>query len=180
MSDYDVVLLVETGLSELDVSQVRSLHTALPDPVTYHVLLPVDDAAVRVEGAVGALGTSADPVPPTDLYRAEDVADLADEVVAQAKEMLDRTVAALQGAGASAEGELVSVDPIDGLATKADQVGAAEVIVLTTPHVVQEFFHVDWGSKARRRLGVPVLHLLERETFDQQAERYGDEGVTGY
>ncbi|UMG93491.1 hypothetical protein [Nocardioides sp. TF02-7] len=49
--------------------------------------------------------------------------------------------------------------------------------MLTRPHVVAEFFHVDWTSRARRRLGVPVLHLLEHETFDEQAG--GGEGVSG-
>ncbi|GGF36732.1 hypothetical protein GCM10011519_07850 [Marmoricola endophyticus] len=181
MSTYDVVLLIETGLSELDVRQVRSLHTELPDPVAYHVLLPVDDAAARVEGAVGALGSPAEPVTPSAVYRPEDVADLQQGVEAEARRVLDETVAALRGAdGVTADGDLVTVDPIDALATKANEVEAAEVIVLTSPHVVKEFFHVDWASRAERRLDVPVLHLLERETFDQQAERYGDEGVTGY
>ena len=49
--------------------------------------------------------------------------------------------------------------------------------MLTRPHVVAEFFHVDWTSRARRKLGVPVLHLLEHENFDEQAG--GGEGVTG-
>ena len=74
-------------------------------------------------------------------------------------------------------GESVTADPIDALAAKVKDVGAAEVIVLTRPHVVAEFFHLDWTSKARRKLGVPVLHLLEHERFDEQAG--GGEGVTG-
>ena len=57
------------------------------------------------------------------------------------------------------------------------EVGAAEVIVLTRPHVVAEFFHMDWTSRARRKLGVPVLHLLEHENFDEQAG--SGEGITG-
>ena len=57
------------------------------------------------------------------------------------------------------------------------EVNAAEAIILTRPHVVSEFFHLDWTSRARRKLGVPVLHLLEHETFDEQAG--GGEGVTG-
>ena len=56
-------------------------------------------------------------------------------------------------------------------------VDAREVIILTRPHVVAEFFHVDWTSRARRKIGVPVLHLLEHENFDEQAG--GGEGVTG-
>ena len=35
--------------------------------------------------------------------------------------------------------------------------------------MVSEFFHVDWTSRARRKIGVPVLHLLEHENFDEQA-----------
>ena len=44
--------------------------------------------------------------------------------------------------------------------------------------MVAEFFHVDWTSRARRKLGVPVLHLIEHENFDEQASGSG-EGVTG-
>ncbi|MEJ7707076.1 MAG: hypothetical protein WKF82_07205 [Nocardioidaceae bacterium] len=40
---------------------------------------------------------------------------------------------------------------------------ANEVIVMTRPHVVQEFLHLDWTSKARRHLKVPVLHLIEHQ-----------------
>ena len=43
--------------------------------------------------------------------------------------------------------------------------------------MVSEFFHLDWTSRARRKIGVPVLHLLEHENFDEQAG--GGEGVTG-
>jgi hypothetical protein len=48
---------------------------------------------------------------------------------------------------------------------------------MTRPHVVQEFLHMDWTHKARRRLGVPVLHLVEHEPLD--AEAGPGEGVTG-
>ena len=44
---YDVVLLVEQALSAADAAQVRSLHEGLDEPVDYHVLLPVEDAAAR-------------------------------------------------------------------------------------------------------------------------------------
>ena len=64
------------------------------------------------------------------------------------------------------------------LVARAREVDAREVIVLTRPHVVAELFHVDWNSRARRKLGVPVLHLLEHENFDEQA---GDgEGISGF
>ena len=76
-----------------------------------------------------------------------------------------------------AVGEVVSADPIEALRDKVTAVDAREAIILTRPHVVAEFFHVDWTSRARRKLGVPVLHLLEHENFDQQAGE--GEGITG-
>ena len=61
---------------------------------------------------------------------------------------------------------------LDALAKSVVQHQAAEVIVLTRPHLVSEFFHVDWTSKARRRLGVPLLHLVEIGVDDD-----GSDGV---
>ena len=55
---YDVVLLVEQPLSVEDAAQVRSLHQDVEEPVRYHVLLPVDDAAARVESAMGSIAAS--------------------------------------------------------------------------------------------------------------------------
>ena len=48
---------------------------------------------------------------------------------------------------------------------------------MTRPHVIEEFLHIDWASKARRKLGVPVLHLVEHEPLD--AEAGTGQGITG-
>ena len=48
---YDVVLLVEQALTAADAVQVRSLHAEIEDPVVYHVLIPLEDAAARVEAS---------------------------------------------------------------------------------------------------------------------------------
>src|SRR3990170_1691071 len=120
---YDVVLLIEQPLSRQDAKQVLGLHDEIEEHVRYHVLLPVEDAAARIESAMGSLAAS------------------------------------------------------DALASKVAAVDAREAIILTRPHVVSEFFHLDWTSRARRKIGVPVLHLLERENFDEQAG--GGEGVSG-
>src|SRR6478752_8975924 len=53
---YDVVLLVEQALTPADAAQVRSLHAEIEDPVVYHVLLPLEDAAARIEASLGTLG----------------------------------------------------------------------------------------------------------------------------
>ena len=100
------------------------------------------------------------------------------DVIAPASDAdLAACVAALEAAGAQAHGVVTTEPPVDALIAKVAEVDAREAIILTRPHVVAEFFHVDWSSRARRKLGVPVLHLIEQETFDEQAG--GGEGVTG-
>jgi hypothetical protein len=174
---YDVVLLVEQPLSARDAQQVTELHTDYDEPVAYHVLLPVEDAAARVETAMGALTSGDTLVAAPMMLDQDEVAQMQRELLDQARADLATCVSSLQAAGGTASGDLVTAEPIEALAAKVAEVSAAEVIVLTRPHVVSEFFHVDWTSRARRKLGVPVLHLLEHETFDEQAG--GGEGVSG-
>ncbi len=176
-STYDVVLLVEQALSDQDARQVRSLHEDIPDPVRYHVLLPVEDAAGQIESAMGALATGDAMIAPPMLMDPEEMAEIQQELLDDARGQVTSSLACLETAGATATGECVTAEPIDALAAKVKEVAAAEVIVLTRPHVVAEFFHVDWTSRARRKLGVPVLHLLEHENFDEQAG--AGEGVSG-
>jgi len=173
---YTVVLLVEQALTAADAAQVRSLHEGLDAEVHYHVLLPVEDAAARVEAAMGAIGTDTLPAPtmPLDV---EEVEALREETERESADALRQTLEALRAAGATAEGEVVDDDPIEALADVVARVDGGEAIILTRSHVVQEFFHVDWSSRARRKIGVPILHLLEHENFDEQAG--AGEGVTG-
>lgn len=171
MADYDVVLLVEQKLTSQDALQVRSLHEGLEDPVTYHVLLPLDDAAARVEASLGSLSGGellASPgLPMADV----DLEAVREDASVRSQEELTASVAALEAAGATvASSAVVTGSPVDELAAKVAAVDGREAIVLTEPHVVAEFFHLDWTSQARRKLGVPVLHLLEHQTFDEQAE----------
>jgi hypothetical protein len=173
---YTVVLLVEQALTAADAAQVQSLHEELDAEVRYHVLLPVEDAAARVEAALGAIGGDT-LVSPSAPVSAEDLETVREESERQSNDDLATTLAALAGAGASAEGEVVEDDPIDALADAVSKLDGREAIILTRSHVVAEFFHVDWSSRARRKIGVPVLHLLEHENFDEQAG--AGEGVTG-
>jgi hypothetical protein len=177
MSDYDVVLLVEQALTAQDAQQVRSLHEEIEDPVLYHVLVPVEDSAARIESGMGTLATGEVLSAPTLLSDPESLESLRNDLLDVARDAVKASVAAIEAAGGRATGELVTVDPIQGLASKVAEVDAREAIILTRPHVVSEFFHLDWTSRARRKLGVPVLHLLERETFDEQAGE--GEGISG-
>jgi hypothetical protein len=175
---YDVVLLIEQPLSTLDSRQVRGLHEEVEQPVRYHVLLPVEDAAARVESAMGSVATSEVIVTPSLAMDDQQLEETQRALLERARAELSACLDRLHEAGADAVGEIVSVDPIDALAAKVSEVDGREAIILTRPHVVAEFFHLDWTSRARRKIGVPVLHLLEHESFDEQAGG-GGEGVTG-
>ena len=178
MADYDVVLLIEQELSPADAAQVRSLHEGLDDPVTYHVLLPLEDAAARIEASMGSLSGGEMIASPAMAMSDVDLEAVRQDCEDRSAAELRRTVAALQAAGATIGSSTVVTDPpIDALAAKVTEVDGREAIILTRPHVVAEFFHLDWTSRARRKIGVPVLHLLEHENFDEQSG--GGEGVTG-
>jgi hypothetical protein len=178
MSDYDVVLLVEQALSSRDATQVRGLHDSIEEPVTYHVLVPVEDSATQIESGMGALAGGEVLATPTMFMDPETIDEIKHELLDTARAAVRDSVAHLEGAGGKAVGDIVSVDPIQALAKKVADVDAREAIILTRPHVVSEFFHLDWTSRARRKLGVPVLHLLEHETFDEQAGE--GEGISGF
>ena len=178
MSGYDVILLAEQPFTAVDAVNVRSLHEDIQEPVLYHVLLPVEDASSRVEGAMGSLATGEVLATPAVAVGDADLEGLRKELLDNCRAGVDATVKEIEAAGGSAVGEPVTNDPIRALIAKVAEVDAREVIILTRPHVVSEFFHVDWTSRARRKLGVPVLHLLEHENFDEQA---GDgEGISGF
>ena len=175
---YDVVLLVEQALTEADAQQVLSLHEGIDEEkVVYHVLLPLEDAAARIESAMGSLAAGEVISSPAMVMSDVDIEAVRRDCQERSDRDLAETVHALEKAGATVRGKVVSEPPIDALARSVTEVDGREAIILTRPHVVAEFFHVDWTSRARRRIGVPVLHLLEHENFDEQAG--GGEGVTG-
>jgi hypothetical protein len=174
---YDVVLLVEQALSAGDARQVLSLHENLEEPVVYHVLLPVEDAAARIEASMGTLAGGELMGNPTLGLNEVDVDAVRKDSEERSHQDLTETLRVLREAGGTADGRIVGEPPIEALAAEVKSVDGREAIILTRSHVVQEFFHVDWTSRARRKIGVPVLHLLELENFDEQAG--GGEGVTG-
>ena len=175
---YDVVLLVEQALTPADAKQVRSLHSEIEDPVVYHVLLPLEDAAARIEASLGTLGAGDLMAAPALAMNDVDIEALRRECEEHSSSDLQQTLIALRDAGGTAHGKVVTEPPVDALARCVEAVDGREAIILTRSHVVAEFFHVDWTSRARRKLGVPVLHLIEHENFDEQASGSG-EGVTG-
>ena len=174
---YNVVLLVEQALSAEDAEQVRSLHSGLEQPVSYFVLQPIEDAAAKVEAALGSLSAGEFAAAPMVVMNDVDLDEVRKDCAERSNQALDETVARLSETGAEVTGCVTSKAPIEALTEAVKNRDAQEAIILTRPHLVAEFFHVDWTSRARRKLGVPVLHLLERETLADEAGK--GEGISG-
>ncbi len=160
---YDVVVLVEHEIDQVDAAQLRALHEGIDEQVCYHVLLPVEDPARGVEGAMGALSTGEVFVAPPVTVPGDGDEQLRDELLTECRARVRSSVAALEATGACATGSPVCQEPVQALQDQVARLDAREVIIVTRPHLVREFFHLDWTSRAERRLRVPVLHLLEHQ-----------------
>ncbi|GAB1338507.1 hypothetical protein ACE1SV_50970 [Streptomyces sp. E-15] len=151
---FTSVLMIEKALTSADVEFVTTLHG--DEPVSFYVLLqPRGDQADRLLRAIDdiALGELDEAV-------REGETPEGNEARSVGRQALDVSLQALLGAGSRAEGRLVEDHPLEALKALVAEVGADEVIVLTDPHYVEEFFHRDWASRARHKVGVPVLKLF--------------------
>jgi hypothetical protein len=174
---YKVVVLAEQAMSAGDAAEVVSLHDGIEETRHYHILIPCENAQLQVEAALGSLAASETLAAPAIVGSEVDTAEAQRHIDEQAHTAVSVSIAAVQATGHEASGEFSSEHPIDCLARVVSDQRANEVIVMTRPHVVQEFLHMDWASKARRKIGVPVLHLVEHEPLD--AESATGQGITG-
>ena len=161
---YSVALLIERKLEPIDADQVIALHEGLSEPVSYHVLLPIETSAAIMSASLSSLG-GGEIIPVTS---GDDLAEVSAEIKRLGQDELDASVNLLRERGVNVTGQLTEKDPVDALLELVSDSDAAEAIILTEPHVIAEFFHVDWTSRARRRLDVPTLHLLEHLPFSAQ------------
>ncbi|MGW6137955.1 indole-3-glycerol phosphate synthase [Streptomyces sp. NPDC055144] len=151
---FTSVLMIEKALTSADVEFVTTLHG--DEGVAFHVLLqPRGDQADRLLRAIDdvAMGELDDAAKEKDVPEGPDATEPGEQA-------LQVSLTALHQAGCEAEGRLVEDHPLDALKSLVDEISADEVIVLTDPHYVEEFFHRDWASRARHKVGVPVLKLF--------------------
>ncbi|MCW2841407.1 MAG: hypothetical protein JWR55_2890 [Aeromicrobium sp.] len=160
---FDVALLIERQLIDLDADQIIALHEGLDDTVRYHLLLPVENSSDVLMSSMGALGGQI--LPMTDLETADEVHR---SVRTAGQTELEASAALLAERGQEVTSSLTEDDPIDALLTLVKATASSEVIILTEPHVVKEFLQIDWTSRAQRKLDVPSVHLLEHVPFDAQ------------
>jgi glutamine synthetase adenylyltransferase len=144
-----IVVLTEEALATLDVEHIIQLH---PD-AEFRVLVPADTERNLLASIVDHLSLG-------ELREALDEALRREPPVTPeltAAEQLERSLGAFTAAGATAVGEVVDDDPLPAL--RAAVAEADEVLVVTTPHALEDTFHTDWASRAREELHVPVMHL---------------------
>lgn len=158
-------MLVEKPLAAADARQVVALDRGTERP-PYFVLIPVEDAASRVEATIGTLATS-EVLGTSSLYfGSDDLERIRQEVLESSRAALAASLDALRAAGVAADGEVTAIDPLDRLCELVAERRARKVVMLTRPHLVAELLHVDWTSRARKRLDVPCVHLLAHDDRD--------------
>jgi hypothetical protein len=146
------VLMIEKPLAPVDVQLVTTLHGE--ESVSFVVLMQPRGDQERLLRALDdvALGELRDAT-------REDDEPSGDNALGPAMHSLEHSLKVLRETGAQAVGEIVEEHPLELLRSVVEQTRADEVIVLTAPHLVEEFFHRDWASQARHKVGVPVLKL---------------------
>ncbi|AWW37039.1 MULTISPECIES: indole-3-glycerol-phosphate synthase [Streptomyces] len=146
--------MIEKALTSADVEFVTTLHG--DEPVDFHVLLqPRGDQADRLLRAIDDLALGE-----LDEAAREGRTPEGEEARSEGQRALDVSLQGLRASGSTADGRLIEDHPLDALKGMVEETGADEVIVLTDPHYVEEFFHRDWASRARHKVGVPVLKLF--------------------
>jgi hypothetical protein len=153
---FTTVLMIEKPLAQADVDMVTTLHG--DEHVSFVVLMQPRGDQDRLLRAVDdvALGYLEDAA-------RENKVPEGDQALQPAERALTHSLAALRATGADATGEVVERHPLDVLREAVERSHADEVIVLTAPHFVEEFFHRDWTSRARHKVGVPVLKLFAQQ-----------------
>lgn len=151
---FTSVLMIEKPLTPEDVDFVTTLHG--DERISFIVLMqPRGDQADVLLRAIDdvALGELRDAAREGEEPEGKDALE-------PARLALEHSLRALRTSGSEAVGQVVEDHPLDTLKTVVDDAEADEVIVLTAPHYVEEFFHRDWASRARHKVGVPVLKLF--------------------
>jgi hypothetical protein len=159
------MLIIEKAITPHDLQYVVGLHADNAEaglaPEKYVVVVPVGKENGKVLAVLDdiALGNfkGAD----------EDTHDepLNQEVL-EARDTMDESVKAFQAAGHEAVGELLAGKAVDGLKKIAVRHGVDEIVVLTVPHLVEEFFHRDLASRLRKQTDLPTLRLMAHVELD--------------
>lgn len=149
-----VIVLTEDALRPTDADHIAALHPE--EDVRIEVLVPADTERNVVAEFIDHLGM-------LDLRAAWDavVGHHASDAEArsEAAVALASSLAELEHAGLRATGYVVEDDPLPAVARAIGRRSAVELIVVTTPQMLEDTFHRTWAHRAREAFGLPVLHF---------------------
>ena len=149
---YDVALLFERQLTDLDADQVVALHEGLDDTVRYHLLLPVETSASMLASSMSALGGGQIMIADADT-----ITDVQNELSAAGQAELDASAALLTSRGQEVTKALTEDDPD----RSAQRAGGHDVIV-----------RGDHPHRVAHRARVPARGLdVPREAQARRADR---------
>ncbi|MBO0906834.1 MULTISPECIES: hypothetical protein [Arthrobacter] len=155
-----IVVLTEESLNEVDITNLRYL--IQDNPARFEVLVPADTGRNLLVDVLDNLSL---------LQFAEAFRDLTggkptkDQETKAAEVQLSESLALLASSGLEAGGSVTGEDPVQAVVAAAKATNAQQVVVITTPHAVEDTFRTDWANEAQERLGVPVLHLYSGSGF---------------
>jgi hypothetical protein len=150
---YTILLLAEAALGDHDVTRIAQLHG--DEPVRVHLLVPAD---TEHHGLVEALDEAALG------YLREALDDRDDASPQQAEQdamhAVNASIESLRAVGIEAVGSITGDDPTPAVVEAIKQFDVDEVIVVTPPHLVEEWLHRDWSSRLRDKVELPLLHFV--------------------
>ncbi|MDR1394268.1 MAG: hypothetical protein LBJ62_09955 [Bifidobacteriaceae bacterium] len=152
MAASRIVVVAEVTLDSSDIEQIAALYG---QDTTLDVLVAVTDGEPRVIGvlnhlALGQLGEA------WSALRGREPEAIS---MSAAANILRESLAVARAEGMKADGQIVPGDLIAALVQSIDTVKADGVVLVTLPHLAGDALHQDWSAKARRTLGVPVIHF---------------------
>jgi hypothetical protein len=152
MAPSSIIVVAELALEPTDVDQIVGLY----GPGTrVQMLVPLGQSEPPLRAAMDHLAVGELEEAWLSLKGHDPDANSA----AEAATILRESLAELRGAGTQADGECVAGDMIAALAQAINSTKAEAAIFVTRPHLVEDALHADWSAKARRTLGIPVIHF---------------------
>ena len=155
-----VVVVTSNPLSAADASGLIDVAGGDAGSSTFHVAVPEQATSASVDAVLTdwELGVAGGHGGTTKVAADQEVNPGA---IARhdAQQVLEASVSALQGAGATADGEVTPTHPLDSIGDIVAHHDPDEVVVMIRHHRLNEATHADLASKIKRRLNVETLRV---------------------
>ena len=155
-----IVVLTEESLNEADIINLRYL--VQDNPARFEVLVPADTGRNLLVDVLDNLSLLEFAAAFRDLTGGKPTKD---QETKAAEVELGESLKLLASSGLEATGSVTGENPVEAVVAAAKAADAQQVVVITTPHAIEDTFRTDWANEAQDRLGVPVLHLYSGSGF---------------